>query len=193
MSLYTDIVAGITVWTNRPDLTAEMDIAIKQALRTAHKSGTFYRDLVVVNLTGQTVQQVQTIDLSANCPNYRQICYVKPASLDIVYDPVDIRDLFDYDRVYKTNVYYGMGTSLILRAANPVDAIDICYHKMPTVNPIANIDSWIADLHQELIVLWAAATILAFIGEQEVKTRVEALAKIAYQDLIEDATELVRR
>lgn len=193
MSLYTDIQTGVVTWTNRPDLTAETDMAIKQALRTAHRAGTFYRDLLTVNLTAQPTTQVQTIDLSANCPNYKQLCYVKPTNYDLRYTPIDILDVFDYDKVYKTDVFYGMGTSLVIRAAVPVDAIDICYYKSPTTNPIASIDSWIADLHQDLVILWAAGTILAFVGEQEIKTRVEALAKLAYNDLIEDATELVRR
>jgi hypothetical protein len=193
MSLYTDIVAGVITWTNRPDLTSETDYAIKQALRTAHRAGTFYRDLAVVNLVAQPTTQIQTIDLSLSTPNYKQLCYVKPAGLDMRYAPIDVLDVFDYDKVYKTDVYYGMGTSLIIRAASPVADLDICYYKSPTTSPMSAIDSWIADLHQDLIILWASATILAFIGEQEIKTRVEALAKLARDDLIEDSTELVRR
>lgn len=193
MSLYSDIRDAIFVWTNRPDLTAETDYAIKQALRTAHRAATFYRDLTEVALTGLDTGQIQTIDLSTAAPNYKQICYLKPTDSDMWYTPVDILDLFDQDRVVKTNVYYGMGTSLILRASNPVADLTLCYYKSPLTNPIASIDSWIADLHQDLIVLWAAGTILAFIGEQEIKTRVENLAKLAYTDLIEDSLELTRR
>lgn len=193
MSLYSDIRDAVFVWTNRPDLTAETDYAIKQALRTAHRAATFYRDLTTTALTGQATGQIQTIDLSASCPNYKQICFVKPTAADMWYSPIGILDVFDYDKVYKTDVYYGMGTSLILRASIPVDAITICYYRSPTTSPIASIDSWIADLHQDLVILWAAGTILAFVGEQEIKTRVESLAKLAYNDLIEDSIELVRR
>lgn len=193
MSLYSDIVAGIVTWTNKPGLTAEMDIAIRQALRTAHRAGSFYRDLQVVSLTAQPTDQIQTINLSTTAPNYRQICYVKPTDSDLMYDPIPVTELFDADKYPKADVYYGVGTNLMIRAASPSANLDICYYKSPTVSPISTLDSWIADLHQDLIILWASATILNFIGEQDIKTRVEALAKLALQDLIEDSTEIVRR
>ncbi len=193
MSLYTDIYDAVIAWTNKPKMVTETNIAIKQALRTAHKAGGFYRDLVEVSLTGQATDALQTIDLSLAAPNYRQLAYVKPTGVELQYDPIEITDLFDADRRYRHDVYYGIGTNLMIRAASPSSDLTICYYRYPTVNPIESIDSWIADLHQDLVVLWSSATVLALVGEQEIKSRVDQLAKLAYNDLIEDSTTLVRR
>lgn len=193
MSLYTEIRDGVMTWTNKPLMVAETDLAIKQALRTAHKAGTFYRDLVTVNLTGQAQDTVQQIDLPTQCPGFRQMAYVKPTGRELHYSFIDITDLFDQDKFYRYDVYYGVGANLVIRAAEPAAELELCYYKYPTTSPIENIDSWIAQDHQDLIILWAAATVLTFAGEQEIKTRVEALAKLAFADLIEDATTLLRR
>ena len=193
MSFYTDIRDGVYAWTNRSDLVLETDTAIRQALRAAHRSGTFYRDLVILNLTAQPTDQIQVIDLASVAPNYKQISYVKPTGYDLHYTPIDILDLFDQDKVYRTDVFYGVGTSLMIRAASASTAITICYYKSPVVSPLSAIDSWIADMHQDLIILWAAATVLSFIGEQEIKSRVDALARLAVTDLIADSLTIVRR
>lgn len=190
MSLYTDIRDGVIVWTNRPDLVAETDAAIRQALRSAHRAALFWRDLETVPLTLQPLDQVQQIDLTAAAPGFKQMAYVKPTGLDLHYNPVDIGDLFDDYKSYKTDVYYGMGNYLMIRAASPVADITLSYYKYPLTSPIASISSWIAEFHQDLVILWAAATILAFVGEQEIKARVDMLAKIAFDDLISDGLKI---
>lgn len=193
MSIYTDIRDGVFTWTNRSDLVAETDSAIRQAIRTAHRQGSFWRDLVTLNLTAQPVTAIQSIDLSVSAPNFRQLQAAGPTGSDLQYSVVDISDLFDQDRYPRSDICYGLGTTLIIRAAAPSAEITLTYWKNPVVTPLADTTSWIAELHQDLIILWAAATVLTFIGEQEIKQRVEALAKLAMQDLIEDSLSIVRR
>jgi len=194
VSLYTDIRDGVFLWTNRPTLVNETDAAIKQAVRAAHKSGSFYRDLQIVAATGLPLDRIQTIDLSTATPRYRQLAYVKPtAVLDQYYSEVSILDLLDQEGYAKENVFWGVGTNLMVRAYAPVDSITLCYYTYPDLTTISTLNDWIAAEHTDLIILWAAASILAMIGEQEIKTRVEALAGNARQDLIEDGTTLVRR
>lgn len=193
MSIYTEIRDGVFAWTNRSDLTTETDTAIRQAIRTAHRSGSFYRDLVILPLTALPTDQTQIIDLSSAAPDFRQLATCGPTGYDFQYDVTDISDLFDADKYPKTDICYGVGTNLMIRASSPVQDVTLTYWKNPVVSPIASTDSWIADMHQDLIILWAAATVLTMIGEQEIKTRVEALAKLAMQDLIEDSLSIVRR
>lgn len=194
VSLYTDIRDGVFLWTNRPNLVNETDAAIRQALRTAHRSGSFYRDLQTVAITGLPQDRIQVIDLATATPNFRNLAYVKPTDvLDAYYEEATVRDLLDQDGYAKENVFWGVGNNLNIRAVVPVSDITICYYTYPLVTPIANINSWIAADHQDLVILWAAASIMAMLGEQEVKTRIEALAQNALRDLTEDATLLVRR
>lgn len=188
MSLYTDIVADIVKWTNRPDLTTEMDVAIRQALRAAHKAGTFYRDLVSLDIPGlDTSQPTQTIDLSISAPLYRQVAVVKPTGYEVEYKETHILNLFDQDKYYQTNVFYIVGNTLTIRPESPTSSITLIYYRNPTLSPIASIDSWIATQHQDLIVCWAAASVLAMMNEQEIKTRVEAIAAISLKQLISDS------
>lgn len=193
MSLYTDIRDDVFVWTNRPYLAADTDIAILQALRAAHRAALFWRDIVEVDLPAQAVQTVQQIDIAANTTRFKQVAYIKPTGVDKHYKPVDITDLMDDYQAYKLDVFYGMGQYLMIRAAVPVADLTLAYYQAPLVTPIENIDSWIAEYHQDLIVLWAASTILGFVGEQEIKGRVDGMAGLARTNLIAEALQIQGR
>ncbi len=187
MSIYTDIRDGVFEFTNRTDLTAETDAAIRQAVRVAHRAGSFWRDLVSLDITGlDTTQALQIIDLSAIAPNFKQLAHIGPTDGVGFYDPVDIKDLMDPDNLYKTDVCYGMGQNLIVRPASAVENMTLVYWKFPVVLPLADLDSWIAEKFPDLIICWAAATVLTLVGETEIKARVEALGKLEYQGLIAD-------
>lgn len=189
-ALYTNIVAGVVAWTNRPDLTVEMDMAIKNAVNTAHRAGKFVRDIVTVQLTGQTIEQIQTIDYTqAPFVNYRQLHSIGPTDLDVLYTIHDSLDLFDQDDYARTNIAYVIGTNIHVRAKAPVDALTVRYYARPNITDVTMLDDWIADTYTDLIILWAAATVLAAVNEQEVKSRVENLAVVAVSDMISDALQ----
>lgn len=195
MSQYTDLIAGILSWTNRPDLQVEMDTGIRNAVRTAHRAGKFARDLVTVNLTEQVVQQIQEVDFSTTpFVRFRQVATVRPTEREQEYLPVEVLDLFDPDGYARTNVFYVIGNKINIRAEVPVDKITINYYQRPDVGTdLTLLNDWIIDEYQDLIILWAAATVLAAAGEQEVKTRVETLAKLEYQNLVSDALQSAGR
>jgi len=195
MSLYTEIQADVFYWTKRKLMVNETDMAIRQAIRKAHRAGSFPRDMTTVTLTGQsTSTAIQSIDMAANLPSLRQLYHVAPTGIpNVKYEDADIRDLVDQDGYPKTNVFWTVGTTLFIRAASPSDSIDVTYYKLVNVDNLAALDDWIATQHKDLIVLWAAATILTMVGEQEVKTRVEDLTKLAYADLIGDSVEAIGR
>jgi hypothetical protein len=192
MSTYSDIFDGVVAWTNRPSLVAETNLAIRQAVRSAHRAGTFPKDLGTVDLT-VTTDQIQQIDLSSAVPDLRAIARVYPTDLDYEYKEVQVLDLFDNDGYARTDVFWLIGTNLMIRAAAPYSALSLCYYRNPVVSPIEDIDSWIARDHQDLVILWAAATVLTFIGEQEIKTRVEQLAGSALRDLVSESLFITSR
>lgn len=195
MSLYTEIQSDVFSWTNKRLMVTETDMAIRQAIRKAHRAGSFGRDLVTVAVPGlPTTAAVQNIDVSATCPLYRQLFSVKPTGNDcVIYRDEDVRSLLDMDGFPKYDVFWVVGTTLSIRPRMLSDSVDITYYKRANVDNLELLDDWIATEHKDLIVLWAAATILALVGEQEVKTRVEDLAKLAYSDLIGDSVENVGR
>lgn len=189
---YTSIFAGVLNWTNKPHLVAETNLAIRNAIRFAHKSGKFWRDLVTVPITGIAIAEVQQIDLSAYS-DFRQLATLQsPLSIPPMR-AVDVLDLYDLDGYLKTDVCWGLGNTLNVRAATPSDSYTLTYFRQPVVAPIEDVATWICTNHEDLIILWAAATVLALVGEQEIKTRVEGLARLALQDLQSDELELVGR
>lgn len=186
MTLYTDTIANVVAWTNRADLTAEMDLAVMQAVRAAHRAGNFFRDLVTLPLVGQPTDQIQQIDLSAVLTNSRKLATIGPTGTDLQYSEAHVLDLFDQDKYPRLNVYWVIGNTLNIRAASPSAELTITYYKHPTVSPIASLDSWIAQIYPDYIAAAAASTVLAVIGEQEIKTRVEKLAAMGLEGLIAD-------
>lgn len=192
MSLWTDLVAEIISLTNRPDLTAETDLALRQAVRAAHKSGKYWRDLALVSVTGLSEDTLQDIPLS-NFPQFRQAIYVKSGTGDKFYKAIAIDDLLDDYNVFKLNVYYGFGTSIKLRSSAPETSYDVAYYKYPIVSPTSSFDSWIADQHRDLLVALAASNVCGMVGEQEIKSRLDVLVNIGMQDLISDNIEIEGR
>lgn len=184
MSLYTDLKAEIITWTNRKDLIAETDAGIRLALRAAHNAGNFYRDLVTVAIPVSTTSGIQEVDLSAYCPGMKQIASVGPTGQDKWYDPEEITTIHNQDGWPKLDIYWGVGTKLMIRPGAASDSVTVSYYKYPTVTPMDSINSWIAEQYPDVIVLKAAASVLGAIGEQEIKSRVDGLLREAVADLI---------
>jgi len=177
MTLYTDLRDGIFEWTKRPDLTADTDMAIRQAVRNAHKSGTFWRDLAEEPVTGLAIDQsVQSIDLTAFAAPFRKILKVGVTGTDQEYTKADALDLLDGYGVKKVDVFWLFGNYLKIRAAAPVEAVTVEYFRHWTVVPITALDSWIPTYYPDLIICSAAASIAAGIDQQDIKTRVEKIA-----------------
>lgn len=193
MSVYSDIITQVVEWTNKPKLVLEMASAFKNQVRRAHKAGKFYRDLVVVPTGTVAIATVQQIDLSALAPRYRQLATVKSPMIDKPFDVIDVLNLTDFDGYARTNVCYVIGTQLNIRAEIPADSYEITYYQYPDLSDLDTFSDWITTNHEDVLVLGTAASILALVGEQEVKTRVEALYNVALADLISDSVEALGR
>lgn len=192
MSTWTDLVDEVKTITNRSDLDGETNIAVRNAIRTAHKSGKYWRDLVQVNvpLAVDSSNPLQSIDLSAVAPRFRQMATLKYRDYDIFLKDVTIDDLLDTDDYPRVNIYYGLGATVKIRAETQQDNYTMTYYQYPVVFPQDNLSSWIVDEHRDLIVLWAASTVLATVGEQEIKGRIDQLAAVCYADLQQDNLEI---
>lgn len=191
MALWDDLITEIYSLTARPDLTAETQIALRNSVRAAHKSGKYWRDLTTVTVGSDatplvTTNSIQTIDLPTYCPNFRQLAYLKSGTQDKQYRGIMIDDLIDPDNFYRTDVYYGFGQTIKLRAAYPENSYELAYYQYPVVSPTSSFASWIADQHRDLLTLWAACTVLAIVGETDIKTRLESSAAIEFANLQQD-------
>lgn len=193
MALWDDLIAEVYTLTNRSDLSAETALALRNAIRAAHKSGKYWRDLVTTTLTLSETDTVQEVILSDIAPRFRQAAYLKVPDQDVYYSPVSIDDLIDADGLVRVNVYWGLGTRLKIRGESSLASLELCYYQYPVLTPTSSVDSWICENHRDLVVMWAASTVLGIIGEQEIKARLDALSAIAFSDLQQDNIEIQGR
>lgn len=194
MSLWTELLDEVYVLTNRPELVAETAIALRKAVRTAHSSARFWRDLVEVNVTGLPVVQVQEIALDVHAPRFRQTAYIKSnSSQDRYFDPITIDELVDADGYAKVNGYWGFGNSLRVRAANIEDNYLLGYYQYPVMTPAESFSSWIVTDHRDYIVASAALIVLGLTGEAEIKTTLQQLAAGLRMELLQTALEVNAR
>lgn len=195
MSVYSDIIEGIVSWTNRPELVADMNFNIRQAIRSGHRAAKFARDIVVADFTGLDTDQIQYISINdTKLAGFQQVATLGPTGSDLQYTGVDISDLLDVDGYPRDNIFYLVGSQINIRAATPVAELTVRYLKQPVLpTDLEDLDDWIAVNHADYVILWAAATILGVSGEQEIKQRCEGYAKLARDELIAANLELVRR
>lgn len=212
MALWDDAFAEVLTWTNKPALIAETTLALRQAIRTAHRTRKFYKDLVtspavVPDPVGSAALDdwngIQTIALPDVTTRYRQlksVAYPIIGNAGAVSQPpplveVEADDLFDADKYWKKDVYWVVGATLNIRASVPQDTYDILYYQQPITTPTVSVDSWILadENYREVPVLMAASTVLAILGEQEIKSRVDQLLAISISTLIADNVEATGR
>lgn len=190
MTTWAEIEAEVFTLTNRPDRQAETTIAVRNAFRTAHKAAKFWRDLTRITVTPPTTTSAtQDVDLASAAPRLRGVAYLKSAETDKHYNHCTIEDLLDAEGYARYDIYYGMGSSLRIRAGTPETSYELAYYQYPILTPVG-LNSWIAEEHSDLIVLWAASSVLAIIGEQEIKGRLDQLAAVCFADLIQDNVEI---
>lgn len=193
MKSWNELITEIYTLTNRPDLVGETSLALRQAVRSAHKSGKYWRDLVEVPVT-ISVDQIQIIDLTVFAPRFRGLAYLRPTEYqDLYFDEVEISGLLDADGYANTNTFWGFGNQLRLRAANPVANYTLAYYRYPTVFPTDAFNSWIAEDHEDLLILWAAMAVLGMVGETDIRGRLEQLALTALANLQQDNIEITAR
>jgi hypothetical protein len=191
MTTWAELVTEVMTLTNRTQLIVETDIAIRNAIRTAHKSGKYWRDLKTAQIT-PTQGLVQSFDLTS-LPRMRQVAYLKSAEVDRYFTSATIDGLLDADGCALADIYWGLGNSLNIRARVPELTYELAYYAYPVVFPKEQLSSWIVDTHTDLIVLWAASSVLTAAGEQEIKKGIDQLAAISFVDLIQDNLEIQGR
>ena len=191
---WAELLDEIYTLTKRSDLVAETGVALRNAVRMAHKSGKFWRDLAQVTINNLALDTVQEVDIPTYLPRLKQVAYIRStANNDLQLKEVRIDDLLDEDNYARTNVYWGLGTKLKIRAYAAEASYQVAYWRYPVVSPSTAFDSWIAEDHSDALILPAATTVLQMIGENEIRAKLEPLAAQAMRDLIEDNLEMQGR
>jgi hypothetical protein len=184
MTPYARIISYLDDDIGRGDLKAAgvYDRRIQRSLAKYHRKEFWQRDIVDSDpiLFPAPYAAVQQIDLR-NLPRFRKLAYmrdydpnatyvdptnqVKIGVAGVEYDEISLpfgTDYFGYDKNY---VFYRAGEVVNLRSKGPIKAVLIGYYVDPLVEPVANINSWIADLYPDLIAADVKVRIFSDIGK----------------------------
>lgn len=176
MTTFQNMRDRVIEYTKRPELTALTDNAIKMATLRAHQVDFFPRDqqnqvLTYIIPTGnQLFVDIPTI--FTTIPLLRTPDFMQSEDL-ITLQPTEnlehvteFKNFYDEYNVLKSSVFTQMGEALRARFAGATGRARLFYYKNPDV-AVATYASWIADLHQEELAMWAAGIIWARSGFQE--------------------------
>lgn len=163
---------------NRREKEAEIKRRIQRAVLKYHKIEEFRRDLVEGPRIFNTSEFIQQIDITT-VPTFRKVKYIRlmdPNQINSVtgilgtdeandFEEVSVDRLMDGYGADRTRVWYLGGTSVNLRAGMNFSAVQWGYLATPIVDPIENINSWIAAEHPELIAQDVAKRIFISVGK----------------------------
>ena len=183
---FTEMAAEVISITARPDLSTEIDAAIKAATLKAHSSDYYFNDLVEVAVQFDECRFIQTFDPVSIIPAYRQVKYMRIWNGDAAtgtygnfLEHIQIAASLDPYGYNRTDVFYMAGEFLQIRARLGVEKVLFGAYAHPTVTPVESYRSWIAVEYPYAIINEAARRIFMHIGY---KDQASSMARLVAED-----------
>ncbi len=163
-------MADVMTLTNRPDLSAETTLAIRQATLKAHHSDYYPKDLYETGIRFSAPALLQDLEYKQLIPRFRALRYIRKtdvtnADLEFI-EILDAGTLLDSYKRDKDNVCYLAGELIHIRSSTPLEYVFFGCYLHPKTDP-SDFKSWIADEFPFAIVYEAAATVFKAIGFDE--------------------------
>jgi hypothetical protein len=171
MASLSDLVADVITLTNRPDLTAETNAAIRAATIKAHHTDFYQKDLFETAIQFPTSDYQQLFTYKQLIPNFRAVSYLRkydsvalaPGKFLTLITPENVLDSYAINR---EDVFYLSGVQLNIRSADQQQYYLFGCYLNPTVTT-TGYSSWIADEHPFAIVFEATRVVFKMIGFDE--------------------------
>lgn len=168
---FASLVTDVMSLTNRPDLTAETNLAVKAATLKAHHTDDYIFDLGEYSIAFDTAAYYQTLDYKTVIPLWRKPRYFRkydntagaPGDFLSYIQPEQVVDNFGYNR---EDIYYIAGANLQLRSSTLLQYALLSCYLNPTVTD-SGYSSWIANDYPFAIIYEATAIIFKTIGNDE--------------------------
>lgn len=180
MTTLAQLTADVYSLTNRPDLVAETNLAIRSATLTVHQREFYFRDLFETGIQFSLPNFIQSFEPKVLFPLFRSIKYLRkydsvgntPSNFLNLITPDQVFDDYGIDYV---NVYYGAGAEIQIKMDTQEQFMLFgCY-----LNPNVTLDhynSWIADDYPFAIVYAATAQVYKTLGADVQSNNYAALA-----------------
>jgi hypothetical protein len=181
MTTFANLIDSVITVTRRPDLTAEITLALKKAIVKEHSAIDYPRDLKVQS-SALTQPSPNTFRYSISLPaTARKIKYIKeaPANVDsaiftssgqygiLEFKEKNLDNLFDAYSREAVNYYTRFGTTINLAASRQVDNVTTYYYDLPDLSNTAVYSDWLADLYDYVLYTHAAAEIFRITGKTD--------------------------
>lgn len=171
---FAELQAEVFIITNRPDLVADTQLAIRKATSKLHAIDYFPKDLVEIPLVIPVPSANVQIDTNANFPRMRSIAYLRDSTsltstslYNKLFEQINPRALLDDYQMEKTNCWYLGGQVINLKSSTAVSSLLVGYYENPVITPIGAYSSWIAVEQPYAIIEEAAATVFRMTGNAE--------------------------
>lgn len=167
MADFNQLVLDVFTVTNRPDLVAETQMAVKSATLQLHRSDFYYKDIKEVALSFDSADYLQSIDYRSLFPRYRALKYLRK------YDPAAVLsankgvgaffNIITPDKVLDSygsalsDIAYAAGTLIQIKSSTSIGYCLIGLYENPVVATPATYSSWISDEAYYAIVYSAAS------------------------------------
>lgn len=178
---FAQLVAEVYVLTNRPDLVAETESAVRAATLKLHGLDFFYPDIVEVQIAFPTAEYIQQLDYISLFPLWRAVKYLRvldtsanpptPSKFITLIQPEFVIDEYHDERL---DVMYAAGNYLNIKMSTEEATFLLGYYSWPNITS-ASYSSWIADRVPWAIINEAASQVFKSIGYDEQYTRFQTL------------------
>lgn len=168
---FTELCAEVYTLTNRPDLVAETESAVKSATLKAHHSDYYYGDIQEFGLAFTSAEYVQNLDYRLLLPRWRALKYLRKYD-NISGDPGHFLEILlpeqvlDSNSVQKQDICYVAGSYVQINSSTEQQHFLLGVYLHPDITA-ATYTSWVALAHPYCIVFDAAATVFKAIGKDE--------------------------
>lgn len=168
---FDELVDDVITLTNRPDLVARTDSAVRAATLKAHHLDFFSKDLFETGVNFEELNFKHSFDYTGLVSNFRAFKYLRKASdacddTGIFFDIITPDELLDSYGSNRTDIAYVAGRALEIRSSNEFQfALLSCY-----VHPVitkSGYCSWIALQYPYAIIYEAVRTLFKGIGYDE--------------------------
>lgn len=177
--LYDEMVERVVTFTNRPDQTGEIAIAMETATRSSHLSDRYFRDVATTLVQLPNSANQFAIDIPTTLPRFRGAVQIRPVDLNynLIYEQgwgnapqievVEVGDIYDpeYGNV-RNNIAFVSGSNLVIRYPLSVGGFIIEYVQAPQTKRDLYL-SWIAQECPDIITYWASAILYATNGNDQ--------------------------
>src|SRR3990172_274536 len=179
MATFAELVADVKTLTNRPDLDAEIKLAVKAATLKAHQTDYYPQDIFETAIQWAPVAYQQSLDYRLLIPRWRSFKFLRKYTPGV--SPADDVDgifftVIDPDRsldsygINKENVCYLAGEQIEIRSTTEDEYMILGCYIHPDITE-ATYASWIAVAHPFAIVYEATSKIFKTTGYDEQATQ----------------------